>query len=208
MALVVGTVVVLIVAGNGVILGASLLASQTTGSPPSPDLSGIDNLEVVDPKLWRGAAPSPEGYAALARAGVGTVIDLRAEEGVEADVAVVEGLGMRAVRMPVRDGQVPSTEEVEAFLRIVSQSDSPVFVHCGAGVGRTSTMVGAWLVTTGDANPMGAMRRNLAVGPPSLEQLAFVAGLRGGEISRPSPLVTAFSRVLDAPRRTWHLIGL
>lgn len=197
-----------IVAGNLVILGASTWASRTTAAPATPALPGIDNLEVVGTGLWRGAAPSTEGYAALADAGIGTVIDLRAEEGVEADVATVESFGMRAVRLPVRDGQAPDQEQVATFLRIVEESDGPVFVHCGAGVGRTSTMVGAWLVTEGQLNARGAIRRNLAVGPPSLEQLAFVAGITRDAYREPNPLITGISRVLDGPRRIWHVVGL
>ncbi|WP_406215152.1 hypothetical protein [Streptomyces canus] len=44
-----------------------------------------------------------------------------------------------------------------------------MFVHCGAGVGRTGTMAAAYLVKTGEQS--SAVRRNLAVGPPSIEQI-------------------------------------
>jgi hypothetical protein len=48
------------------------------------------------------------------------------------------------------------------------------------------------------------MRANLEVGPPSLEQLAFAAGLSpGDDVDRPNPAIVAMSRVLDAPRRIW-----
>ncbi|HEY3238552.1 MAG TPA: hypothetical protein VGL92_03225, partial [Acidimicrobiia bacterium] len=61
--------------------------------------------------------------------------------------------------------------------------------------------VGAYVVATGQADEWTALRRNLSVGPPSLEQLAFVAGLDDGD--RPGPVLVAASRVLDAPRRFW-----
>ena len=73
-------------------------------------------------------------------------------------------------------------------------------VHCGAGVGRTGAMVAASETALGEMGGAEAARRNLAVGPPSLEQLAFA--VREGE--RPGPVVTALSRVLDSPRRIWH----
>lgn len=199
--------VVAIVAGNALILGASWWANQTTDRPGPPALPGIDNLEAVDAALWRGAAPTAAGYAALAAAGVGTVVDLRAEPGAEFDAETVGDLGMRSVRLPIRDGQVPDPEQVATFLRVMDEAQGPVFVHCGAGVGRTSTMVGAWLVSQGELNAKGAVRRNLAIGPPSLEQLAFVAGMSADGFDRPNLMVTAASRVLDAPRRLWHFAG-
>ena len=165
------------------------------------------NLTAVDSHLWRGGAPSAEGYRNLAAAGVTTVVDLRAEEGIEADKALVTGLGMRLVSIPVRDGQAPSADKVAQFLSATRDSGGTVFVHCGAGVGRTGTMVGAYLVAGGGVGGRTAVMRNLAVGPPSLEQLAFVVGMDRGDIDKPGPLLTAVSRVLDAPRRLWTYVN-
>ena len=200
--------VAFLVVGNLAILVASKWASSTTPVVRIEALPGIDNLEAVDGKLWRGAAPSEEGYRNLAAAGTTTIVDLRAEEGLEADNALVESLGMRLIRIPVRDGQTPSSSQIAAFLEATQQSEGTVFVHCGAGVGRTGAMVGAYSVANGELNATDAVRRNLAVGPPSLEQLAFVAGLDDDSIRRPNVAVRAVSRVLDSPRRIWHNIGL
>ncbi|HEX6595719.1 MAG TPA: dual specificity protein phosphatase family protein [Acidimicrobiales bacterium] len=194
--------------GNLAILGASLVAQGSTTKAMIREIPGIDHLEAVDGKLWRGGAPSSEGYRGLAAAGVTTIVDLRAEEGIEPDLDYARSLGLEVVSIPIRDGQTPSAEQVQAFLRATERSSGNVFVHCGAGVGRTGTMVGAWLVSTGELNGRGAVRRNLAVGPPSLEQVVFVANMQRGEIGRPNVAVRAVSRVLDAPRRIWHRIGL
>ncbi|HJR25503.1 MAG TPA: hypothetical protein VJ804_08525, partial [Acidimicrobiales bacterium] len=67
----------------------------------------------------------------------------------------------------------------------------------------TGSMAAAYLVTTGRAGVGEALRHNLAAGPPSLEQVAFVLGLREGEVRPVHPAVIALSRVLDAPRRAW-----
>jgi protein tyrosine phosphatase (PTP) superfamily phosphohydrolase (DUF442 family) len=195
--------VAFMVLGNLAIAGASAWARRTTATaaPPAPAVTGVKNFRVVDSRLWRGAAPGRRGYEALAAAGVRTVVDLRAEPDLHVDEEFLRGLGLQRVAIPLRDGQPPTDAEIDRFLATVEAGSGPTFVHCGAGVGRTGTMVAAYLVATGLSNEWTAMRRNLAVGPPSLEQLAFVAGLSDGD--RPSSVLVAASRVLDAPRRLW-----
>ena len=198
------------VLGNLVILGASWWAKHQAGTAGtiSLDVEGINNFRVVDANLWRGAAPGEVGYRSLAANGATTVVDLRAEEGLTYDHELLDSLGLDLVRIPMRDGQSPTTDQVERFLAAVRESDGPVFVHCGAGVGRTGAMVAVYEVSSGGANGLEAMRANLSVGPPSLEQLAFAARLQPGSITRPNPVVVATSRLLDAPRRIWHNLGL
>ena len=203
----VGAAVAFLVIGNLAILAVSFWAQETTPRPIGAPIAGIDNLRAVDDRLWRGAAPTTEGYRGLARAGITTVVDLRAEDGLEHDAQVVRELGMKLVHIPLRDGQVPSDDEVEAFLAATHGSAGPIFVHCGAGVGRTGAMVGAYQVAQGELSRGTVLRRNLAVGPPSLEQIAFVARMGEGQTEKPGALLTAVSRVLDAPRRIWSRVG-
>ncbi|MGI8808207.1 MAG: protein-tyrosine phosphatase family protein [Acidimicrobiales bacterium] len=201
------TAVAFLVVGNLAIVAASFWARETTPASTPSTVTGVDNLRAVDDRMWRGAAPTTDGYENLARAGVTTVVDLRAEDGLEGDVRTVRELGMDLVRIPMRDGQVPTTEEVDAFLSATGRAPGRIFVHCGAGVGRTGAMVGAYQVEQGELSGRAALRRNLAVGPPSLEQIAFVAGMGSGPTEKPGTLVTAVSRVLDAPRRLWSRVG-
>jgi len=201
--------IVFLVLGNLAI--ATAWQIQSRRAPASfelPAIEGVKNLKAVDEHVWRGAAPSRSAYARLADAGVTTVVDLRAEENVNVDHERLATLGIRYVHLPIRDGQTPSAAQVDRFLGEVQRSDGVTFVHCGAGVGRTGAMAAAYLVATGEAAGVQAMSRNLAVGPPSLEQLVFAATLDDdGTGSRPAPLVAA-SRVLDAPRRLWSRYGL
>jgi len=199
--------VAFLLVGNLAILAASTWARQTTARSVPTSVDGIENLRAVDDHVWRGAAPTTDGYRNLAQAGIATVVDLRAEDGLEADARVVRDLGMELVRIPMRDGQVPSSEEVDAFLAATRQSGGRIFVHCGAGVGRTGAMVGAYEVAKGKLSGRAALRQNLAVGPPSLEQIAFVARMGDGDPDKPGTMVTAVSRVLDAPRRLWSRVG-
>jgi len=195
--------VAFMVLGNGIILAVSfVLGRLSPPEAPSVSIPGVGHLAVVDAKVWRGAAPaSLASYQALAGAGVTTVVDLRAEPASPDADAPLEALGLRVVHLPIRDGQPPSEAQIATFLQVVRESPGTVLLHCGAGVGRTGSMAAAYLVATGQANGLDATVQNLAVGPPSLEQIAFSLGLSGTDADKPPLPVVVVSRVLDAPRR-------
>ncbi|MFG2022992.1 dual specificity protein phosphatase family protein [Streptomyces sp. NPDC048825] len=182
-------------------LGIHALASQQGSS--GVRMAGINHFQAVDDRLWRGSAPREAGYRELSARGVNTVVDLRAEKLSAAALAVPRDAGLKVVHMPIRDGQTPTTEQVDRFLRTVESASGPVFVHCGAGVGRTGAMAAAYAVRIGDATSAQAALRNLAVGPPSIEQVwyALSTGRDDDETEQPPAVVEAISRILDAPRR-------
>ncbi len=197
-----GGFVLLMVIGNAGIAGLSLLIR--TLSPPAgvpAQVVGVNNLTLVDEHLWRGGAPSLDGYESLRAAGVTTIVDLRAESTAAVLDPHIESLGLRVAHLPIRDGQTPSDAQVAQFVGEVESNDGLVFVHCGAGVGRTGSMVGAYLVRSGQASGLQAVTANLGVGPPSLEQIAYTAALDRGEADSPSAPLVLLSRILDAPRR-------
>lgn len=193
----------LLMVGNGLIM-ASTLWFRWASPALAASAEGIDNLRQVDGRVYRGAAPGAAGLRDLAALGVTTVVDLRAEADVHANEDVLAELGMVRHQLPIRDGQLPTPEQTQAFLDIVESSAGAVFLHCGAGVGRTGAMTAFYLNATGQADGMGALRRNLSVGPPSLEQIVFSVRTAGGHYHRPGVGVTVLSRVLDGPRRLWH----
>jgi protein tyrosine phosphatase (PTP) superfamily phosphohydrolase (DUF442 family) len=202
-----GAVAAFFVIGNLVILSAFFWA-RSTDDRDITNVPGIQNFRVVDAKLMRGAAPTEQGYRALARNGVKTVVDLRAEPGLHDHEALLDEIGIERIAIPMRDGQVPTEAQVTSFMDVMDAAVGKVFVHCGAGVGRTGTMVGSYMVGTGMASPAEALRFNLSVGPPSLEQISFVSSLEGGIVSRPHPIVTTLSRILDGPRRISKSLGI
>ena len=193
-----------VVALNLWVLIASGVALVLVGNPDvPPEVAGIRNIAAVDDEVWRGGAPSSEEYELLVAAGVEVVVDLRAEDDAPESHAAARAAGLWVVHLPVRDGQPPSAQQIRRFLGLVAAVESPVYLHCGAGVGRTGAMAGAYLLRTGQASRPVAVARNLAVGPPSLEQLAFVGT---GALEHPPWPLVAVSRVADAPRRLWATI--
>ena len=203
---VVGLTVGVLVLGNGAILAASIAARVAVGQSGAPRaIPGIENFRAVDDHVWRGGSPSDDGYRALAALGVTTVVDLRSEHDPDDD-GLLRGLGITLVRIPMGDGRAPTVAEVDTALAAIDESEGRVFVHCAAGVGRTGSVVGLYLLRNGAASRSGALARNLAVGPPSLEQIAFVLGAGNGTPHQPNDAVVAFSRFLDAPRLLWNRV--
>jgi protein tyrosine phosphatase (PTP) superfamily phosphohydrolase (DUF442 family) len=193
-------VAALLLFGNLAILSLSAVAQMTVSADSVPGVDGVGKLRVVTEKVWRGANPSRAGYRDLAEAGVATEVDLRASP-TSGEDAFIESLGIDVVHIPMRDGQLPADADVDKFIEVVRESKGTVFVHCSAGVGRTGAMLAAYLGRTGQRSGPSSLLANLAVGPPSLEQIWFAAG--GGD-ERPNPLVVGASRVLDMPRLLWN----
>jgi hypothetical protein len=91
-------------------------------------------------------------------AGVRAVVSLL---NIPGDASVYESAGFSFLCLPVPDGGAPTLEQAAEFIRFVAEQRAagrPVAVHCEAGLGRTGTMLAAYLITEGES-AAGAIRR-------------------------------------------------
>lgn len=108
-----------------------------------------------------------EGRAVLRELGLGLVVDLRSDEECERDPSALDGLGHRAVRVPITSGSTASILELDlaaiyaefveehgpsltrAVRVIATAGDTPTLVHCAAGKDRTGLVVALALSAAG-----------------------------------------------------------
>lgn len=164
------------------------------------DIEGIHNFSRVNESLWRGAAPTRHGYEYLAAQGAQVIIDLRAEANPADVSAIIDPLGLRSIHLPVRDGQVPTGTQLAQITESLAETRGLVFVHCGAGVGRTGTVVASQQIVAG-LSPGRALVEALSFGPLTIEQQVFIATSAGLRTGGAAGAVVVASRIIDSPRR-------
>lgn len=168
-------------------------------------LASVRNLRPIDDRVWAGGQPSDDEYRALAAQGVRLVVDLRSDaddDRLEDDADLLAALGITRLHLPIPDGNVPSAAQTAALVDAVSESDGLVFLHCGAGVGRTGAAAAAYLASTG-RNP--SLLEALAIGTLTLEQMWDIGTMGPGDPTGVGGPVGAAVRMLDealdVPRR-------
>lgn len=103
-----------------------------------PNSKEIGNFGWIEPWLARGAEPKLGGYKWLAEKRFKTVVNLRSHDLAKA--VKNSSVDLEPIHIPVENNRAPSEEQALQWLQICSfPLMHPIFVHCNAGEGRTST---------------------------------------------------------------------
>jgi atypical dual specificity phosphatase len=122
---------------------------------------------LIDGRLAASGMPFPEDLPGLVRQGIDAVLSLTERS------PFPDGTpdSVRHLHLPVTDMTAPSREVFDravTFLRTGMAEGRSVLVHCAAGLGRTGTILAAYLVAEGLA-PGEAIRRVREARPGSIE---------------------------------------
>jgi len=146
-----------------VMLLARCAAQGVDPFSPAERVSGLADLENVGrvaPGLYRGAAPTREGVAALAKLGVRTVVNLRHYHGAREERWCRER-GIQYVGIPLESSDAPSDAEARRFLDVATDPGRrPLYFHCWRGKDRTGAMCAAYRMAV-EGWPLAAALREM-----------------------------------------------
>lgn len=102
----------------------------------------------VTPEIYLGPQYGKRGMAHLRKSGITASVSMRAEFD-----STKHGLAFKKHSyLPTIDNTPPSLEQLDegvAFIQQIIDAKGIVYVHCGSGVGRSPTLVAAYLVKQG-----------------------------------------------------------
>lgn len=124
------------------LLSPVLLSGCHPAKNNAAPLACIENCHQVTPVLYRSGQPDREGFSALQRAGIRSVLNLR-EYHSDADKARHTSLCL--MNYPMAAGEVTEAD-VENCLKLIADAPKPVLVHCWHGSDRTGIIIAAYLI--------------------------------------------------------------
>jgi hypothetical protein len=140
----------------------------------------------VDAGLTRGSRiDDPQGYTKLAQQGFKGIVDLTLEGTNDAKGAPAAGLN--ALNVKILDNSAPTTAQMKHFLDFATNpKNSPCYVHCEAGKGRTGVATACYRMAVDGFTPEQAISEGKKFGLALPNQIAFLqqfgADLAAGKI--------------------------
>ncbi len=148
-------------------------ADQPAAPGVKADLGAILEQGIATPVdgILSAGQPNEEALQVFADSGFVAVIDLRAERenrGMEDEAAVVEGLGMKYISLPIDGAEAVNFENATSLSEVLAGFDEPVLVHCGSA-NRVGALLALGKVQDG-ADPEEAIAFGKSAGMTRLEQ--------------------------------------
>ena len=131
-----------------------LACAEILMDPPAPiKVKDARNCYRLSPELYRSGQPGGDGFKALEKLGLKSVLNLR-EYHSDADEA--EHTGLRLYRIKLAAGKV-TREELMDCLLVISSAPKPVLVHCWHGSDRTGIVCAAYRIVMQGWKPEKAL---------------------------------------------------
>jgi protein tyrosine/serine phosphatase len=132
---------------------AALVLAQAVATAPAPRehatrivVPGVENVALVAPGIYRGAAPTAKGLDGLKALGIKTVVNLRHYHG-NTEQKLCRARGIDYVSVILESSDAPKDDDVRRFLEIVTDpTRQPVYFHCWRGKDRTGAMCAAYRI--------------------------------------------------------------
>jgi tyrosine-protein phosphatase SIW14 len=175
----------------------ALTCAMFTSVPVWADVTSsrdLPNYHQVNDHVYRGGQPTDDGFHALSRAGIRTIIDLRPEgdennHSLKHEAEIVEGSGMRYVSMPMHGMATPPPEAIAKLMILLNnENDGPVFIHCKRGADRTGAVIAAYRIQHDQWKNPDALKEAVSLGMSwfQFNMKRFVSGYQPEHAATPA----------------------
>ena len=111
--------------------------------------SSFDYSNITDNIIISGEYTSNDIFT-IQKLNVKCVIDMRSENSF--DQSLFESIGIKYFNIPVDNYFAPELEQIDTAIEYIKSyisTDNNILIHCKEGVGRSSLIIIAYLITTG-----------------------------------------------------------
>ena len=111
--------------------------------------SSFDYSNITDNIIITGEYTSNDIFT-IQKLNIKCVIDMRSENSF--DQSLFESIGIKYFNIPVDNYFAPELEQIDTTIEFIKShisTDNNILIHCKEGVGRSSLIIIAYLITTG-----------------------------------------------------------
>lgn len=126
------------------------LQAQPASAPPVLiQVDGAKNCYKLSPELYRSGQPDDDGFKALEKLGIKSVLNLRE---YHSDKDEAEDTSLHLYRIRLAAGKV-TAEELMQCLLVIDKAPKPILVHCWHGSDRTGIVCAAYRIAVQGWSP-------------------------------------------------------